>query len=457
MSNLGRRLKKAREEINLVENTLGRALHAVDKALEELTVEEPVAVTVVEPVAVVEPTPVPVPVPPAPEPDLFNLGQTFPSAATVNVASREVRIGTTVVTLPVTLTAPSANTVIAFIRCANGSGGRVLRDYSQPVIFNPGETARTVTFETHPMGEGHTVHVSHSNVPDGGIRGTGATVTATAAAGEMLLPVAPAALPRFAPKGDLVYNATGKQVVDGGLWLDRLAHGRTQPGNAETGYYAPKNHYLQGDDLVLPSYRMATPHVEGNPQVTYPFAASMMSGLIDRGSQWPVVRPELTFKNGSIEWEAKMPNRRGSWPALWLLSHRNGSPKWPFEIDLFEGFYYNNDHRAGSSLSANLHGGLEGSIVRKWTRPQFFSRMSHFGLPSTLDTEFHKFACTVDPQWIRVFVDGIQTFCWQNPFDSTHGWYPLMNVAVKAGASDPYDAGSGDMTVRRVRIWRDNA
>lgn len=404
-----------------------------------------------------EPTPAPPPPPPpAPVVDLYNAGRTYIPASTVTLpASQAVPIGSTTITVPVSLDKPSPNTVVAFIRCYNGKGGQVVRDYQQAVIFQPGETQRTATFEARPMAAGATVLVNQANEPDGAKRGVGTlTVTATADAGDMPLPIPASPLPLFAPVGDLIYNATGRQVIEGGLWLDRLAHGRTQVGNGETGYYAPGNHVLDGDDLVLRSYRLPTPQLVGSPATAYPFAASILTGLTDRGSQWPVVRPELSFKYGSIEFEAKMPDRAGSWPALWLLSQKGGSPKWPFEIDLFEGFYYNGQHRPGSSLSANLHGGAEGSNARTWTRPSFFARMSHFGLAETLNTDFHKFACTITPEWIKVFVDGLQTMAWANPFTSTDGWYPLMNTAVKASPSDPYDEGSGDMTVRRVRIWR---
>lgn len=429
---LEERLRKARADINTAENALGRALYALDQLLKAPTPE---------------PTPAPV--------DPYKAGAAYPAASTVSLpAILPVPVGATSATVPVTLDRPSPNTVVAFIRCHNGAGGRVARDVTQAVIFAPGETRRTVSFGISSMAEGNTVNATQANTPDGASRGVNnCLVTAQIGASPVdAIPVPP--LARFVPHGDLVYDATGKQVADGGLWLDRLAHGRTQVGNGETGYYAPKNHRTEGEDLVLPSYRLPAPHMEGTPQVAYPFAASILTGLIERTGAWPVVRPELSFKYGSIEFEAKMPNRKGSWPALWLLSQRGGSPKWPFEIDLFEGFYYNGSHRPGSSLSANLHGGIEGSSQRTWTRPMFHARMRDFGLPETLDTEFHKFACTITPETIRVFVDGILTMEWANPFTSTDGWYPLMNVAVKAAPADPYDQGSGDMTVRRVRIWR---
>ena len=40
-----------------------------------------------------------------------------------------------------------------------------------------------------------------------------------------------------------------------------------------------------------------------------------------------------------------------------------------------------------------------------------------------------------------------------NPFDGEN-WYPLTNVAVKAGVDSPYGDGSGDMTVQSIKVWR---
>lgn len=426
---LEERLRKARADINIAENAMGRALYAIDKLLEDA----------------------PEPEPPA---DPYAKGTKYPAPAIVSIDECEVPPGATVAHVTVRLDRETANTVHAFVRCYNGKGGRANPDATKAVTFQPGGAlVQTVTFKVAQMAEGNTCLLTQANDPDGGKRGASAKITALAGAVNTPLPAMPTPA-KFNPLGDLVYDATGKQVAEGGLWLDRLAHGRTQIGNAETGYYAPNNHRVEGDDLVLQSYRLPEPHLEGTPQISYPFAASTLTGLIERPGKWPVVRPELSFKYGSIEFEAKMPNRKGSWPALWLLSHQGGAPKWPFEIDLFEGFYYNNSHRPGSSLSANLHGGAEGSSQRTWTRSMFHARMRDFGLPETLDSDFHTFACTVTPETIRVFVDGLLTMEWANPFTSTDGWYPIMNVAVKAANADPYDQGSGDMTVRRVRIWR---
>src|SRR5690606_23042600 len=122
--------------------------------------------------------------------------------------------------------------------------------------------------------------------------------------------------------------------------------GRTQPGNGETGYYGTVDMggFVRTDEgLALVSRRLDQPVKVGTPAVEYPFLAAMLSGH---------KTPETHFKYGSVEWVVKMPNRRGSWPALWLLP----TSGWPPEIDVYEGFGYNGSWVFASDLSTNLHG-----------------------------------------------------------------------------------------------------
>lgn len=392
---------------------------------------------------------------PAPTVDLFNAGSSYPAMSSVILpTSMAVPVGTTRCIVPVRLDKPSPNTVIAYLRCANGAGGRVKRDYTQAVIFQPGETEQTLTFDTASMVSGSSVQVLHRDVPDGASRAqSGIRITADTDAPAPIAALSREPLPVFQPLGKLLIDHSGKQIIESKLWLDRLAHGRSQPANAETGYYAPNNFTLNGDDLVLRSFKLPEPHIEGTLRL--PFAASILTGLMhNQGDTWPRVRPELSFRYGSMEWEAKMPNRRDSWPALWLCSVRDGRPAWPFEIDVFEGFYYNGSFKTGAQLSANLHGGREGSNSRQWTRPMMRLLASMVGSKDDIDTAFHKYAVTIDREFIRIFFDGVQIMAWTNPFTSTAGWYPIMNVAVKAPVTSAYDQGIGDMTVRRFKLWK---
>ena len=397
---------------------------------------------------------------PEPEPEMEFNGRWFPKAARVDILDAEIAPmpGTFDVHVTVALDRETSNTVIAHVRCANGKGGRAAPDVTKAVIFQPGGlTTKTVSFSVRGMNSpGNTVAISQPSVPDGAVRGkTSAAVTVVVEPAKPNLPIEDDYEVRpFIPYGDLAYEATGAQCHS--TWMDRLAHGRTQVGNAETGFYMERDtpaFEVEGDVVHLHTYRLATPVQHGTPRVEYPFAAAMLTGL-----QWENgkvrVDPTTSFRYGTIEWVARMPNRKGSWPALWLLSARGRWPQWPFEIDVFEGFYYNPSFPTGVGLSTNLHGGPEGSGRRTFTRSCDRHTLRDFGLEGHLDREFHRFACSVTPDWIIMYVDGIETIRYRNVFISTNGWYPLMNVAVKANPNAKYEDGSGTMTVRSVRIWR---
>jgi hypothetical protein len=383
-----------------------------------------------------------------PAPDPYDGGKAYPPAATVTIEAFDVPIGATEIHVPVAIDRETPNTVIAFVRVLNGNGGRADPDTTKPVIFRPGDPLRqTVAFKVKAMAAGNDVKVTQPSAPDGAKRGGPGTVTATAVAGATneALPSGRAPL-TFKPIGAIAYAATGRTIQfddagGPGKWTTALRHGRTQPGNTETGYYGTVDMggvERRGDVIALKSRRLDDPVKHGSPATIYPFLAQMLSGHH---------APETQFKYGSIEWEVQLPDRRGSWPALWLLPLSG----WPPEIDVYEGFGHNGSWKFPSQLSTNLHFGTRN--VRTLTRPAANQRMSDHGLKNTLTTEFHRFACTVDPDWITIFVDGVETMRYANPF-AGQTWYPLMNVAVKAKPDAAYDDGSGEMLIRAVRVWR---
>jgi len=379
--------------------------------------------------------------------DIYGGGKKYPAAANVEIRSFSVPIGATVVHVPVTLDKPSPNTVIAHIRVYDGRGGRAAPDTTKSVIFHSGDPlTRTVSFKVRDMRDGHNVKAVQPSVPDGGNRkGDGILITAEAGAVNEPVQGGREAL-AFKPMGKLTYSATGQTIQfddKGGpnTFSTSLSHGRTQVGNGETGYYGTVD--MGGftrtqEGLVLSSRRLDKPVKVGTPATEYPFLATMLSGHRT---------PETQFRYGSVEWSVKMPNRPGSWPALWLLP----TGGWPPEIDVYEGFGYNGTWRFPASLSTNIHGGDK--QVRTFTRPAMQMTMQTFGLAGTLDSEFHLFAVTVAPDWITMFVDGVETMQYANPFNGEI-WYPLTNVAVKDKVESPYSAGSGAMTLRSIKIWR---
>jgi len=123
----------------------------------------------------------------------------------------------------------------------------------------------------------------------------------------------------------------------------------------------------------------------------YPFMSSVLTGKTVKSTH---------FQYGAIEWKAKMPSQKGTWPALWLLP----TSGWPPEIDVYEGFSFNKEWTPAVSLSSAIHGG-------KGNKRSF--KRSVFRLQTG----------------------------------------DIMTVAVKAPPNSTYQIGTTDMEIHSLKIW----
>lgn len=379
----------------------------------------------------------------------FRTGNAYPERPTVDLADTVIRPGAKEALALVVLSSPSPATVIAYIRCRTGIESRPAFQRVQAVIFRPGDPLRaTVACPIESARLGQSIVFRQAYEPDGGKRGqaqASATVIQTDAPTRPITDGfrAPYA---FVPLGQLVYNADATTILfddkgGPGIWSTALAHGRSQPANQETGYYGTVGMgAVEASDnaILLRTRRLEKPVDAQDGRPPYPFQAAILSAHKAR---------DMEFVYGSVEWDVKMPDRIGTWPGLWLLP-RHG---WPPEIDVYEGFSHHPEWTLASSLSTTIHGGSRSK--RAFRRSAFRMQMGDFGLPNTLTSAYHKFQVTVDPAWITMFVDGVETTRYANPFPGTQ-WHPLMQVAVKAPSDSPYAQGTGDMAVRSIRIWR---
>lgn len=359
-----------------------------------------------------------------------------------------------VVHVPVRLSAPAPRTVIVEVQTVNGSGDdRAIEGANyvrtrKTLIFRIGDPlVQTVAIPIKRMNEGQHFKVSIPVTPAGARRAnSSATVTATANA--------PATPPRtagfrdpltFQPKR-LRFEMTAqslKHSANGGpaAFATQLQHGRTQSGNRESGLYVDDTFegiepplYIEGDDIVLHSQEFASPISYDNQ--SWRHGATVLSGYNTTRAQ---------ISNGQYEWFAQMPNRRGSWPALWLVS----ADGWPPELDVYEGYGYNNEYDFSRHLSHAFHGGeIE---PRTFSRGVTYDAEAAYSL-SGFDSGFHHYAIDINDVFITWFVDGIEVFQSVNPFVG-ETWYPIMNIAVKD--KDAYTGGSGDMRIRSFRVYTD--
>jgi hypothetical protein len=374
--------------------------------------------------------------------------------ATFDPAAKQVHIR-------VYLTAAPATTVIARVFTKNGSGANYMYSggnytaVKQTLIFRPGdplEQTVTIPIKKAKVG-GHFVAYMPS-VPSGAQRGT-QSIKITAVAGALNQPITwRGRQPRtFIPAGQPTYNLyiNGMRWSNNGaagVWRTSLAHGRVQPANGETGLYLDPDLHLTAEppivirngQLVLHSQRLNSPIAyaglgNGAGAGNYNYGAVVLNGYRS---------PETHIRYGQIEWQAMMPGRRGSWPALWLI----GVNGWPPEIDVYEGFNSNASFDGTRMASGTIHGGPTGTRI--YARGYSEDVSTIYGIEPTLTTDFHSYAIDIQPDYITWFIDGVEVFQAVNKFKGK--FYPLMNVAVKTTGA--YAEGSGDMVIRSMKMWQ---
>lgn len=385
----------------------------------------------------------------------FRGGTVFPARARVSIGDVAVPPGAREAFVPIMLDRPTPNTIHARVLTRNGAfpspatEGANFERLDTVVVFRPGDpltqTVR-VSLKSLPPGTQFDLHfpegVDGAKVadPSGSVRAAQGAKPGAAQTTGFRKPR------RFVPLGEPTYvldppTARWSDAGGEGVFATRLPHGRTQPGNGETGLYldpathsAPQPPFaIEGGALVLRSQQLRT-------AITYEGKAYRHGAAALTGERMPATH--VTY--GQYEWEAQMPDRRGSWPALWLLPV-NG---WPPEIDVYEGFGNAPGWNFARDISANLHGGSNGK--RSFTAPLRIDAERFYGLTG-FASGTHRYGVDIAPDFITWFVDGIEVYQAVNPFGSTV-WFPLMNVAVKQDGD--YAGGSGAMRVQALRVWR---
>lgn len=385
----------------------------------------------------------------------FASGTRLPEKATLSIGTAVFKPGASAAYVPVKLDRPTPNTVIARVITVNGSGTtRALSGYQYKtteavVIFRPGDPlVKTVAVPILSTSDGQQFSLKLREAPWGANQGT-ASATVTANAGATPTPAATSGFRNartFRTYGALQYEMTKDRMRWSPTgwseaWSTQLSHGRAQVANGETGLYLDETLYpgveaplrYTDEGLVFHTQKLDTPISYGG--TSYGYGSVVLSGHNTTATQ---------IGYGQYEWVAKMPTRRGAWPAFWLIS----TSGWPPEIDVYEGFGYQSYWNFDAHISATIHGGNGG--VRSFQRGSIIQAQQAYGL-SGFSQGYHRYAVDIGPEYITWFIDGLEVYQSVNPFKG-HRWYPIMNVAVKTTSA--YDDGSGDMIVKSFRAWQ---
>lgn len=137
-----------------------------------------------------------------------------------------------------------------------------------------------------------------------------------------------------------------------------------------------------------------------------------------------ITRGKAAWTYGRIEVKAKLPEGRGTWPAIWTLGTERQAG-WPAcgEIDIMEfvGF-------EPGIIHANVH-------TKKYNHMKGNNKGSQITIADA-STAFHVYALEWSPQKLDFFVDGKKYFTYDNEGSGADAWpfdkdqYLILNLAI---------------------------
>ncbi|WP_236621623.1 glycoside hydrolase family 16 protein [Asticcacaulis benevestitus] len=151
----------------------------------------------------------------------------------------------------------------------------------------------------------------------------------------------------------------------------------------------------------------------------------------------------FTQQYGYFEVRAKLPPGEGTWPAFWLNSWSPTMTDPNVEIDVFE--YY-------GQFPDALH-----STVTVWPKDGTQKRGKnniHRVEGGTLTADYHRYGVSVEPDWVVMYLDGVETWRTETPPEHKHPLMVLVDLALGSGWSTDNTPNPSDLLVDYVRVYK---
>lgn len=158
-----------------------------------------------------------------------------------------------------------------------------------------------------------------------------------------------------------------------------------------------------------------------------------------------ISKDKFSFKYGKVEARAKLPIGIGTWPAIWMLGNNINTVSWPAcgEIDIMEHVGKEQNKIYGTLHYPGRSGGnADGATVN---------------IPN-VSTEFHKYSMEWTASFIKISVDDVVFFTYNNsnttPFNQN--FFFLLNVAMGGSFGGPVDPAfvSSTLEIDYVRVYQ---
>jgi beta-glucanase (GH16 family) len=208
------------------------------------------------------------------------------------------------------------------------------------------------------------------------------------------------------------------------VWSDEF----DTPGSPDARYWSYESGYVRNNEKQYYSLnRPENVRVEDGHLIIEARADSLHlpTGKTAKITSGAIETPnKASWKYGRIEVRAKIPEGRGTWPAIWMMPD-DQSAGWPAcgEIDIMESVGFEPDvihqtihTRAGSTLNNKQH----------------FTVTPVKDLPA----DFHIYAMQWDSNEMEMFIDGRETFTFINPHTGADAWpfdkpfHVILNLAI---------------------------
>jgi beta-glucanase (GH16 family) len=151
------------------------------------------------------------------------------------------------------------------------------------------------------------------------------------------------------------------------------------------------------------------------------------------------------FTYGRVDIRAKMPGKKGTWPALWLLGSNFNSVTWPAcgEIDILESAQSNNFRGQSTVHHPDNYGEGDSNITNEYT---------------DISEKFHVYSLVWTKQAITFYVDEKPHHIVGNSCALPFNWdqFIILNVAMGGtmGGEIATDFESDIMEIDYVRIYQ---
>lgn len=158
-----------------------------------------------------------------------------------------------------------------------------------------------------------------------------------------------------------------------------------------------------------------------------------------------LTKGKFDFTYGRLEFRAKLPSGRGTWPALWALGSNVDTKQWPAcgEIDVME-HVGNQQNKIFATLHYPDHSGAKG--VSKTT------------MEPTASTDFHIYSLDWNKNELKFAVDGkvYHTFANDPSLPFNDKFFLIMNLAMGGNFGGEVDPAitEGTMEVDYVRVYQ---